>query len=229
MSITKKYINRELSWLLFNARVLSESANPDNPPMERARFMSIVSSNLDEFFMVRVGKLNRMVDQGELIPDPAGLTPIEQLSAIRKAVRKLVAQQYEEMARRLLPALRQGGFTLLTPSLLTQAQKNWLSNYFDTQIMPVLTPRMLRRNQPFRCWRPSAHIACCCRKRQGRHCACNKPSSLGADACCCCAGDGIARGILLEDGGHVLRPPVPAHDHIGAHTRCALRATPFCV
>ena len=62
MSITRKYINREISWLRFNARVLAESANPDNPPMERARFMSIVSSNLDEFFMVRVGKLNRMVD-----------------------------------------------------------------------------------------------------------------------------------------------------------------------
>jgi polyphosphate kinase len=221
MSITKKYINRELSWLRFNARVLAESANPDNPPMERARFMSIVSSNLDEFFMVRVGKLERMVDQGELIPDPAGLTPIEQLSAIRKAVRKLVAQQYEEMARRLLPALRQGGFTLLTSSLLTQAQKNWLSNYFDTQIMPVLTPRMLRRNQPFPLLAAKRlYIAVLLQSDKGGAPQLSLvpiPSVLKR-VLLLPMGDGIARGILLEDVVGMFLGRLFPHMTILAHT-----------
>lgn len=78
------FYNRELSWLNFNERVLDEATNLDNPLLERARFMSIVSNNLDEFFMVRVGKLERKKDMGRKTPDPAGLIPEEQLELIRK-------------------------------------------------------------------------------------------------------------------------------------------------
>ena len=86
--------NRELSLIQFNRRVLEEAANPDNPLLERGKFLSICATNLDEFFMVRVGALYRSVENGETKKDPAGMTPAEQLAAIFPEVRKLVNRQY---------------------------------------------------------------------------------------------------------------------------------------
>ena len=97
--------NRELSLIQFNRRVLEESANPDNPLLERGKFLSICATNLDEFFMVRVGALYRSVENGETKKDPAGMTPAEQLAAIFPEVRKLVNRQYTLLQADYLPAL----------------------------------------------------------------------------------------------------------------------------
>ena len=104
------YLNRELSWLKFNERVLEEADVRDNPLLERLRFIAIASSNLDEFFMVRVGTLKNQVDESREWIDPAGMSPAQQLSAAAKAVHKLVKQQYrllkevlQEMEREQLP------------------------------------------------------------------------------------------------------------------------------
>ena len=229
----RTYINRELSWLRFNGRVLAEAANTENPPMERARFLSIVSSNLDEFFMVRVGKLERKMDTGRTEPDPAGLTPEAQLRAIRKAVRQQVAAQYDEWNRRLRPALRQGGFTLLGPGLMTQAQKNWLSAYYDAQIMPVLTPRLIAGNQPFPLLAARRlYIAVLLQSDKGGPPQLSLvpiPSQLKR-VVMLPMGDGIARSNLLEDVVAIFLGRLFPHVSSLAHTVLRLtRNTDFVV
>jgi len=107
--------NRELSWVQFNRRVLEEAANPDNPLLERGKFLSICASNLDEFFMVRVGSLTRKTQVNPKKEDPAGMTPQQQLDAIFPAVREMVDRQYELLNDEYLPALAQAGIHLLSP------------------------------------------------------------------------------------------------------------------
>ncbi|MDI9520182.1 MAG: polyphosphate kinase 1 [Bacillota bacterium] len=143
------FYNRELSWINFNERILNEAVNTDNPLLERARFLSIVSNNLDEFFMVRVGKLERKKDMGRKKPDPVGLSPAMQLDLIREKVEKHVAHQYQVLNQLLLPELEQNGLYLVKPDQLSTDQRVWLSQYFDTQVLPVLTPRTLNPQQPF--------------------------------------------------------------------------------
>ena len=118
--MSKRFYNRELSWLNFNERILNEALNPDNPPLECARFLSIVSSNLDEFFMVRVGKLERKKDMGRQTPDPAGYTPKEQLALIYKKVRAHVERQYRVLNNHILPDLASHGLHLLKPTALSE-------------------------------------------------------------------------------------------------------------
>ncbi len=143
------FVNRELSWLQFNERILSEAVSPDNPLLERARFLSIVSNNLDEFFMVRVGKLERKKDAGRKTADPAGLTPAEQVREIRKHVQEHVGHQYRILQRELLPELKRSGIHLLSPDELGADQRRWLSQFFDAQVLPVLTPRTINPQHPF--------------------------------------------------------------------------------
>ena len=140
----KNYINREISWISFNGRVLQEALNPRNPALEKTNFLSISASNLDEFFMVRVGKLESKVDAGRVKLDPAGLTPQKQLRLVWKGVRQLVSKQYEVYNKALLPSLKQHGIHLMNTEDLSTDQFTWLGNYFDAQIMPVLTPRVLK-------------------------------------------------------------------------------------
>ena len=149
MKDSGRYLNRELSWLSFNARVLEEAAREELPLLERAKFLAIVSSNLDEFFMVRVGKLERKADAGENTPDPAGMTPRQQLRAIRKASGQQVKRQYELYNEHLLPELAEKGIHLLGAEDITGEQRTWLSAYFDAQVMPVLTPRVINPGHPF--------------------------------------------------------------------------------
>ena len=149
MSYKDRYYNRELSWLNFNQRVLEEAINQDNPLLERARFLSIVSSNLDEFFMVRVGKLERKKDLGKKAEDLTGLTPEKQLNLIRHAVQHQVARQYRLLKEQILPQLAQQGIRLLNEDQLSAEHRDWLSQYFDSQVLPVLTPRVLKPQQPF--------------------------------------------------------------------------------
>lgn len=143
------FISRNLSWLDFNDRVLLESLNPCHPPLEQANFLAIVSSNLDEFFMVRVGKLETKVDSNWQNPEVGGLTPARQLEVIWQGARKQVTKQYSLYRTALLPALAAGGFHILSIADLSDEQLLWLSRYFDAQIMPVLTPRVLNAKYPF--------------------------------------------------------------------------------
>ncbi len=139
-----RYADRDASWLKFNARVLAEAANEDNPPLERGKFLSIVSSNLDEFLMVRLGMLAQPED---------GKRPSERtrkrLDELMRRVRKQVKKQYKVLNQLLLPALAEGGIRLLAPHELTEQQARWLSGYFDKDVSPALTPRMIDRERPF--------------------------------------------------------------------------------
>ena len=148
MTTSKRFVNRELSWISFNQRVLMEAARDINPLLERAKFLSIVSSNLDEFFMVRVGKLERKIDAGLAVFDPSGMSPLQQVRAIRSSVKRQVERQYA-LYNELLPMLNQNGLHILPTHGLSDAQRSWLSGYFDTQVMPVLTPRTINPSHPF--------------------------------------------------------------------------------
>ena len=144
------FYNRELSWLGFDERVLSEARDKSLPLLERMKFLSITASNLDEFFMVRVASLKDMVNAKYTKRDLAGMTPQEQLAAIGKRVHELVNHQYSTYNRSLLPALRQNGFELVTEhETLTDAQKAFVDRYFEENVYPVLTPMAVDSSRPF--------------------------------------------------------------------------------
>src|SRR5258708_3688475 len=123
------FINRELSWLEFDQRVLDEALEPSNPLLERLKFFTIVSSNLDEFFEVRVAGLKQQIEggQGEISMD--GLSPAETFQAIVRRVRKMVADQYACWRKDLKPALAQNGIRLLSVEELDRSDLQWLEDY----------------------------------------------------------------------------------------------------
>ena len=144
------YINRELSWLEFNRRVLEEARDPQVPLMERLKFLAIFSSNLDEFFMVRVGNLQQKVEAG--ITRGSGgdrMPPAEQLSRISTLVRELVAEQYRCLQEEVLPALREHGIEIRRRRALTDQDRRHLRQVFQSQIFPVLTPLAIDPGHPF--------------------------------------------------------------------------------
>ena len=143
-----RFINREISWLAFNARVLEEAGNPRYPLLERLRFISISSSNLDEFYMVRVAGLKGMVTAGVSTPSPEGWTPTQQLAAIAIEVAKLVATQQETFCE-LRRELHGVGFHLADHADLNADERAWLKGYFREQIFPVLTPLAIDPAHPF--------------------------------------------------------------------------------
>ena len=202
MNSKATFYNRELSWLNFNERILDEATNPDNPLLERARFISIVSNNLDEFFMVRVGKLERKKDMGRVVTDPAGLTPGQQLELARRKVKRHVHHQYEVLNRHILPELDKQGLCLLHPEALDQDQHRWLSQYFETQVLPVLAPRTLNPQHPFPILSAKAiYIAVLLQSDKGgapQTAIVPVPRQL-ARVVMLPMGCGKARGVLLED------------------------------
>lgn len=141
--------NREQSWLAFNRRVLEQARNGDNPLLERVKFLAIVSSNLDEFFEIRVAGLLQQADSesGGLSID--GLTPREQLRRIRKEVTALVADQYACWHTELVPALAEQGIQFRNAAQLNETERAWVIKYFETQIFPVLTPLAVDQAHPF--------------------------------------------------------------------------------
>jgi polyphosphate kinase len=139
MSTSFPYLNRELSWLEFNQRVLDEAEDETLPLLERLRFLAITASNLDEFFMVRVGGLQQLVEAGNERPDPAGLTPQEQLAAVSQRTHKMLVDQYrclENLEARLLEA----GIRRVRATELTERQAQALELIFENEVYPVLTP-----------------------------------------------------------------------------------------
>ncbi len=142
------YLNRELSWLAFNARVLHEAADTRVPLLERLKFLAIFGSNLDEFFMVRVAGLRRQVASGVLHHTPDGLTAAEQLSAIRARVALLLADQRQSLTT-LLGELAPHGVRLVRMSELTVGERRAIDEQFESQIFPVLTPLAVDPGHPF--------------------------------------------------------------------------------
>ena len=144
------YTNRELSWIKFNERVLSEARDKNLPLFERLKFLSITESNLDEFFMIRVASLKDMVHAGYTKKDLAGLTASEQLELILKQAHELVNQQYSTYSRSLLPALKQNGLeVVVSHEDLTKEQGAFVDRYFEENVYPVLTPMAVDSSRPF--------------------------------------------------------------------------------
>lgn len=144
------YINRELTWLEFNRRVLEEAQDPTVPLLERLKFLAIFSSNLDEFFMVRVGGLLQKVQAGIARGSGADrMPPSEQLERIGQVVRELIAQQYRCLKQDLLPALEPHGIVIRHEENLTETDRGHIRDIFHRQIFPVLTPLAIDPGHPF--------------------------------------------------------------------------------
>ena len=143
------YVNRELSQLAFNRRVFEQARDPRVPLLERLRFMCITSSNLDEFFEVRVAGLVTQAEFGGTQRGPDGLTPSDALRRISEATHALVADQYECLNEDLLPALAEQGIRFLRREEWDEAKTSWLRTYFESEIVPVITPIRLDPAHPF--------------------------------------------------------------------------------
>jgi len=143
------YLNRELSQLEFQWRVLDEARDPSNPLLERIKFIAIVGSNLEEFFMVRVGGLRMQRDTGVTELSPDGLTPARQLAEIRKEAQRLMEGAESYLLTQLYPALKEKGIFVMNYSDLSAKQKEGVNEYFDEVIFPVLTPLAYDPGHPF--------------------------------------------------------------------------------
>jgi polyphosphate kinase len=148
-AVKAAYFNRELSWLAFNRRVLEQARNTKNPLLERVKFLAIVSSNLDEFFEIRVAGLIQQVDSGVTEPSVDGLPPREQLRRIHSVVASLVEDQYNSWQKELVPALREEDIDFKSAKELTDGELAWVRGYFQSQVLPVLTPLALDQSHPF--------------------------------------------------------------------------------
>ncbi len=150
MTQNERFTNRELSWLAFNKRVLSEAKDNHLPLMERLKFLSITASNLDEFFMVRVASLKDQVNAGYTKKDIAGMTSKEQIDAILKETHKFTTAQYNTYNRSFLPSLKKNGLKIVTEfEKLTEEQADYVDNYFQKEVFPVLTPMAVDSSRPF--------------------------------------------------------------------------------
>ena len=146
----KYYTNRELSWVLFDYRVLNEARDKSIPLFERLKFLSITASNLDEFFMIRVASLKDMENAGYTKKDIAGMTPTEQLKALHVAIHELVDLQYSTYNRSLLPLLEKNGLHIVREhEQLTAEEATYVDQYFQENVYPVLTPMAVDSSRPF--------------------------------------------------------------------------------
>lgn len=144
------YTNRELSWLLFNNRVLNEARDKQNPLFERLKFLSITASNLDEFFMVRVASLKDMVNAGYKKKDIAGMTAAEQLARVNEETHELVKEQYNVYNRGLVPRLQEEGLHIVGHhENLNKEDAEYVDRYFADNVYPVLTPMAVDSSRPF--------------------------------------------------------------------------------
>jgi polyphosphate kinase len=145
----KTYFNRELSWLEFNRRVLEEAKDESVPLLERVKFLAIFSSNLDEFFMVRVARLKRLLLEGDQRADPDGLTPAETLTAVSKRVHELAEDQHLCFLNNIMPQLSSEGIHLIRPEEMSGAQERFLEEFFQRTLYPIVTPLAIDPAHPF--------------------------------------------------------------------------------
>jgi polyphosphate kinase len=143
------FVNRELSWIEFNRRVLEEAQDPTVPLLERVKFLSIFSTNFDEFFMVRVSGVRRQIDANVLAAGPDGLTPRQVMDEMSRRIHELSEIQHEFFYTTLLPELQQNGIRLLAPGQLTAEQKTFARDFFQQTVWPVLTPLAIDPSHPF--------------------------------------------------------------------------------
>lgn len=143
------YFNRELSWLAFNRRVLEQAESTEYPLLERMKFLAFVSSNLDEFFEIRVAGLLQQVKSGAIERGPDGLGPKEQLRRIQSICKRLVADQYDCWEQQIVPGLKESDILFSSIDELTRTEKKWVETYFEEQIFPVLTPLAIDPAHPF--------------------------------------------------------------------------------
>lgn len=202
---SKNYVNRELSWLEFDFRILNEARDKTIPLFERLKFLSITASNLDEFFMVRVASLKDMVHAKYKKTDIAGLRPEEQLELIGEKTHELVALQYSTYNRSLLPALKQQGLQIVSEhEELTEEDGNFVDRFFHDNVYPVLTPMAVDSSRPFPLIRnKSLNIAALVQKKNGadglEFAMVQVPSGLPRIVELPADGNGERRVILLEE------------------------------
>jgi polyphosphate kinase len=183
-----RYINRELSWLEFNQRVLDEAADATIPLLERLKFLAISASNLDEFFRVRVGGLQMLVAKGVVKPDSSGMTPDEQLAAIHERVQRMTDEQhriYVDLETQLAPH----GLKRLRAEELSKAQRSVLERIFDEEVFPVLSPIAVASAEDFPLL--SSGLLCVCVRLKPR--AEGEPTRFAIIPC----GPGVSRFISL--------------------------------
>src|SRR5213596_3049577 len=145
----KNFINRELSWLAFNQRVLEEAQDPTQPLIERVKFLTIFSSNLDEFFEIRVAGIKQQIESETSDLGPDGLSPTETFNNIQRVVRELVAAQYSLWNEELLPLLAKNGIRIPRMAELSAKRAAWAHKYFQEEVFPMLTPLAVDASHPF--------------------------------------------------------------------------------
>ena len=203
LSKDEYYTNRELSWLLFDKRVLAEAKDKDNPLFERLKFLSITASNLDEFFMVRVASLKDMVSAGYKKKDIAGMTAAEQLGKVIEETHKLVEQQYTVYNRSLMPQLMENGLHIIKHHEdLNKEDAAFVDRYFSDNVYPVLTPMAVDSSRPFPLIRnKSLNLGALIKKKNGEgeldFATVQVPSVLPRIVTI--PGDKITKVILLEE------------------------------
>src|SRR2546425_1787236 len=145
----KNFINRELSWLEFNRRVLEEAQDERQPLIERVKFLTIFSSNLDEFFEIRVAGIKQQIESETSDVGPDGLSPTEIFNSIRRVVSEMVATQYALWNNELLPQLAENGIRVREVSQLSAKRAAWAHRYFQQEVFPMLTPLAVDASHPF--------------------------------------------------------------------------------
>src|SRR5207244_4300776 len=145
----RNFINRELSWLEFNRRVLEEAQDPTQPLIERVKFLTIFSSNLDEFFEIRVAGIKQQIESETSDVGPDGLSPTETFNSIRRVVSEMVATQYALWNNELLPQLAENGIRVREVSQLNAKRAAWAHRYFQQEVFPMLTPLAVDASHPF--------------------------------------------------------------------------------
>ncbi|MBI4911808.1 MAG: polyphosphate kinase 1 [Acidobacteria bacterium] len=142
-------LNREISWVAFNERVLEEAEDPSNPLLERVKFLGIVSSNFDEFFMVRVAGIWRQIDAGITVPGPDGLTPRQVLERVSERIHTMALRQHRLFHQDIEPRLAEHGIRILGPSDLDEVQRDFTEEHFRTSVAPLITPLAVDPGHPF--------------------------------------------------------------------------------
>src|SRR6266404_3272258 len=145
----KNFINRELSWLEFNRRVLEEAQDPTQPLLERVKFLSIFSSNLDEFFEIRVAGIKQQVESETSDVAADGLSPTETFNQIQRVAHELVATEYDLFNKEILPQLANNGIRVRNIAELPAKRAAWASKYFQEEVFPMLTPLAVDASHPF--------------------------------------------------------------------------------